>query len=155
MGAGAGSSGGGGASPPVKGAGQRLPVTLKKVNDLLPVNGGAMTEPQWHDCTDPALMLEFLQNKASDRQMQLFAVACCRRIWQYLHSPRSRRVVELVEQVADGLGGNADLESARLDAREYAESDEGRLTEVSCSPAYTAAYATADYPGQRPVCYRS
>jgi hypothetical protein len=64
-----------------------------------------MTEEEWLAATEPELMLEFLKQKMSARRLRLLACGCCRRLWNRLTWKRheaSRRVVELVEAVADG-----------------------------------------------------
>src|SRR5262249_26484487 len=61
-------------------------------------------------------MLEFFRGMASDRKLRLFVVACCRRMWDWLRDPRSRRAVELGELYADGGADAAFTEEVRLEA---------------------------------------
>jgi hypothetical protein len=64
-----------------------------------------VTKAEWLACADPKPMLEFLRDTggASDRKLRLFAVACCRRVWDLLGDERSRVAVEAVEEHVDGL----------------------------------------------------
>lgn len=71
-----------------------------------------MTEAKWLNCTDPKTMLDYLEDTASARKCRLFAVACCRRIWQYLKDKRSRRLVEVAESLADGAATVKQLRAA-------------------------------------------
>jgi len=75
-----------------------------------------MTEAEWLACTDPIPMLEFLQDKASDRKLRLFALVCVRPHWHLLIDERSRNAVEVGELVADGLRPIDALLSANLAA---------------------------------------
>src|SRR5262245_36214174 len=64
-----------------------------------------MDEATWLSCTDPAPMLAFLldSDRATERKLRLFAVACCRRVWPLLVHEVSRKAVEVAERYADGL----------------------------------------------------
>jgi hypothetical protein len=62
-----------------------------------------MTEQEWLSGADPRPMLEYLGDKASERKLQLFACACCRRIPGFLESEPDRQGLELTELYADGL----------------------------------------------------
>src|SRR4051794_2686589 len=70
-----------------------------------------MTEAEWNGGSTWA-MVEFLRNvnRLDDRLFRLFGVACCHRVWRFLSDERSRRAVDLSEQMADG---------AVLDPKEY------------------------------------
>lgn len=68
-----------------------------------------MTAAEWMAGTDPWPMLEFLERRASDRKLQLFAAACCRRAWSLSTDPRHREAVEAAERSADGLLSEAEF----------------------------------------------
>jgi hypothetical protein len=70
-----------------------------------------MTEQEWLGCTAPWLMLEYLQDKASERKLQLVACACCRRIPGFLESEPDRQGLELTERDADGLATDEEFET--------------------------------------------
>ncbi len=57
-----------------------------------------MTGIERADAADPALMLAFLRDKASDRKLRLFACACCRLLWRHLTEDVGRARVEAVER---------------------------------------------------------
>ncbi len=69
-----------------------------------------MTEAEWLVCTEPHKMLDYLQGKASERKLRLFAVACCRRVGHLLTDERLRGVI-----VVAAMGGDdAPLVGCRL-----------------------------------------
>src|SRR6202042_3792878 len=71
-----------------------------------------MTEAQWRCCNSPEEILNFLTDKASPRKLRLYAIGCCRRIWQELSDDRCRYAVEVAQNFVDGRASEADLFSA-------------------------------------------
>ena len=61
-----------------------------------------ITESEWLAHTQSPEMLGLLRDRACERDLSRFAVACCRRIWSHLHDERSRRAVEMAERDIDG-----------------------------------------------------
>jgi hypothetical protein len=64
-----------------------------------------VTEAEWLSCTDPQKMLEHLGDRASERKLRLFAVACCRKIWHLLPDQDCRKAVQIAEAFAEGKAG--------------------------------------------------
>ena len=69
-----------------------------------------MTEEQWNGCTDPAVMLRFIEGRASERKLRLFGVACCRRVGHLMMDRPHLDAIEAAEQLADGLLTEAEFE---------------------------------------------
>jgi hypothetical protein len=61
-----------------------------------------MTEAEWRAATGLTPMLEFLRDRASERKLRLWVVACCHHVWHHTHES-DRKVVELAAQFADSL----------------------------------------------------
>src|SRR5262245_29840821 len=84
-----------------------------------------MTEQEWVGCTDPTPMLSLLREKASDRKLRLFAVACCRRTRHLLADEQVRNAphfqdmneVILVIDFVEGHQGLLDHDIERSAAR--------------------------------------
>jgi hypothetical protein len=85
-----------------------------------------MTQSEWLTSSDPHAKLEFLRGKVSDRKLRLFAVACCRGVWDLLEE-RSRQAVLIAEHFAEGNAPDADRnkawEAARIVPRAMREPD--------------------------------
>ena len=71
-----------------------------------------MNEPEWLACGEPRKMLRYLEGKATDRKLRLFACACCRRIWHLLPHQSNRDLVAAVEDHPAGAFSDPDLEAA-------------------------------------------
>ncbi|MCE9561085.1 MAG: hypothetical protein K8U57_03420 [Planctomycetes bacterium] len=82
-----------------------------------------MTEAEWLKAKSPTPMLGYLEGKASERKLRLFAVACCRRHWHFpleeMAPPDStwiadiRAAVDVGEKLADGEAHASEVEQAR------------------------------------------
>ena len=74
-----------------------------------------MTDSEWQSASEPHAMLESLQRsgRPSARKLRLFAVACSRRMWDWIDTP-GRMAVEVAERFADGSAGPEELRAARL-----------------------------------------
>jgi hypothetical protein len=108
--------------------------------------GGSMTDAQWLACAEPAKMLDFLRRNVSDRQLRLFACACCRRIWELLPE-KARQALEVVEQFADGQVPDSFRSQARKEAQRAAQGRDITTTpdipKFQCRAASSVYYAAA------------
>ena len=109
-----------------------------------------MTEDEWLTGNDVRGMLWFLALRATERQLLLFAVACCQRIANLLIDPRSQRVIEAAERLAEGRTTYArlvecadDAELAWADRMRIAARAGGAFSEKSHTPEYRHARRAA------------
>src|SRR5436189_5856200 len=74
-----------------------------------------MRDSEWQSASDAHAMLAFLQTygRPSARKLRLFAVACSRRMWDWIDTP-GRTAVDVAERFADGFAGPKELRAARL-----------------------------------------
>jgi hypothetical protein len=72
-----------------------------------------MTEAEWLAATDPVPMLRFFEGKGSERQLRLFAVACCQHVWPLLDHPPCLPAVDVAARYADGEAARDELAAAR------------------------------------------
>jgi hypothetical protein len=82
-----------------------------------------MTEGGWLACADPESMLRFLGDRASDRKLRLFCVACCRRAWHLISSQALKDGIDTLERFADGKGRDRDRIEARKTGLQVAQSN--------------------------------
>jgi hypothetical protein len=73
----------------------------------------SMTEVEWASSRDAWAMLQHMSSRYGERKLRLFAVGCCRQIWDSIVPLRCRRAVETSERFADGEATMAELLHAR------------------------------------------
>jgi hypothetical protein len=100
-----------------------------------------MTEADWLDCTDLISMLDFLRDRASEPELRLFCIACCRRIWDVM-PPEGRSAVEAAERYVNGQATEAELDAANEIIGDFCEHQgEGVRSEVRFA-AHAAFYGS-------------
>jgi hypothetical protein len=111
-----------------------------------------MTETDWTTSAKPIPMLRFLRDRASDRKLRLFAVACCRRIRDLLPDDRCRSALETAERFADGEASLVALQEARRQAifsyDSYPDYESDRFTGRESAAAAIAGACWTESPGQ-------
>jgi hypothetical protein len=75
-----------------------------------------MTEAEWMACDDAQPMLDFLEGKASQRKLRLFASACCRQVWRWVTDEDLQAAVEVAERFADSAATARQLKTAERKA---------------------------------------
>jgi hypothetical protein len=95
-----------------------------------------MTEAEWLAGENPTPMLELLRGKVSNRRLRLFAVACCRHVWEWLLG-YSREAVEVAERYADKQATRAEMFQAHRGVHKDFKLTEGLDGAMAC-----AFYAT-------------
>lgn len=103
-----------------------------------------MTEQEWLACDDLPAMLASLQGEASERQLRLFACACCRRVWSFLDHEISRNAVEIAERFADGLASAEELQAAERAASKVALDLQGMAATNEAHSRHGAVMGSSD-----------
>jgi hypothetical protein len=82
-----------------------------------------MNEREWPSAADPEPLFVLLRaldaaQQPSNRKLHLFAVACCRRVWELLADERSEQALEVLERWLEGRAQREELLTVHGQARE-------------------------------------
>src|SRR5579871_3833186 len=115
-----------------------------------------MIEAEWIACNDPKAMLEFLRDKATDRQFSLFGVASVRRMLGLFPNAVIRQAVAFAERDADELASHEELlliqseiDEWRTAASTSTSSHSMTLAEGESSAVYAASWLVSPRPMRR------
>jgi hypothetical protein len=93
-------------------------------------------------------MVNFVQENASDRKLRLFAVACCRINEHLLPNNNLRDSIGVIEDYADGLANNKDLQKVYTYADRLTSSLKDFLAVFSTRSVAVAASMTSNFAFQ-------
>src|SRR5262249_23496134 len=98
----------------------------------------AMTEAEWLACTDPQLLASDMHLRGrerngrkpsspharedwglSERKRRLYAIACCRLVWDLIPDEQLRCTVEVTERYADGRASEQEFQAATINQPEF------------------------------------
>jgi hypothetical protein len=117
----------------------RTPVgeSQQGARDAVEEGGRLMDETEWPVASNPTAMLEETE-LTSERKLRLFAVACCRRVWEQLGA-ESRQAVDIAEQYADGAATSEQLAAACETTEEQSDQRDAQLVWSVVRPSTNAS----------------
>lgn len=119
-----------------------------------------MNNIEWQQCSEPELLLEFVQERAGSRKLRGLAVACCRRIWKHFNRD-CRRAVDVAAGIVNGSNNDADRRHVAEVVRSqclYLDGDsvaDDRLTGFALEAALCTTFSDEDHstvPNYAAVC---
>ncbi len=115
-----------------------------------------MIEAEWIACNDPKAMLEFLRDKAIDRQFSLFGVACVRRMLGLFPNAVIRQAVAFAERDADELASReemlliqSEIDDWRKSASTSTRSHSKTIADAESSAVDAASWLVSPHPMRR------
>ena len=101
-----------------------------------------ITEAEWLAHRQSTEMLGGRRDRACERDLRRFAIACCRRIWRHIPDDRSRKAVEMAELDINGCLAAKERLACAWAAQALAEAS-AKLDIGSNGHLYHAALAAA------------